>query len=187
MEQSPSWEANRFSASPEIPLSLWNQKVHYRIHKWPPPVPILCQLDPVHSSHPTSLSSILILSSHLGLGLLVVSFIPHHSLKKFASSVQNVIWHHLNESLCVAVCMLRISAVQARAMNLISWGILSELVVRRGSPDPPYHCISCHKRHLLRPYVIAVPCNSWDFSSRKVLIWRPETRSVLNFQPSHFA
>ena len=29
MEQSPSWEANRFAASQEIPRILWNQKVHY--------------------------------------------------------------------------------------------------------------------------------------------------------------
>ena len=37
--------------------------------KCPPPVDILSQLDPVHTSHPTSLRSILILSSHLNLGL----------------------------------------------------------------------------------------------------------------------
>ena len=52
VEQSPSWEANRFAGSQEISHILWNPKTHYRSNKCPPPVPILSQLDPVHTSTP---------------------------------------------------------------------------------------------------------------------------------------
>ena len=48
MVQSPSWEANWFAASQEIPRILWNLKVHYRTRKRPPPAPILGQPNPVH-------------------------------------------------------------------------------------------------------------------------------------------
>jgi len=37
MVQSPSWEANWFAASQEIPRISRNPKVHYRTHKRPPP------------------------------------------------------------------------------------------------------------------------------------------------------
>ena len=48
MMQSPSWEANSFADSQEIPRISRNLKVHYRTHKRPPPVSILGQPNPVH-------------------------------------------------------------------------------------------------------------------------------------------
>jgi hypothetical protein len=69
MQQSPTWQANRFSASQEIPGMLWYTKVHYRFHKCTPSVPNLSQLDPVPSPHLTFWIFIFILSYHLHLFL----------------------------------------------------------------------------------------------------------------------
>jgi hypothetical protein len=63
MEQSPFWEVNRFSAGQNSHI-LRNPRVHYRFHKYPPSVPILSQMDPIHKT-----ISHFILSSHLRLGL----------------------------------------------------------------------------------------------------------------------
>ena len=69
MEQNPSWEANWFAASQEIPRISWNPKVHYRTHKRPPPVPILGQPNPVHipTSHLLEIHPNIFHPSMLGL------------------------------------------------------------------------------------------------------------------------
>ena len=69
MVQSPSWEANWFAASQEIPRISRNPKVNYRTHKRPPPVSILGQPNPVHipTSHLLEIRSKII--PHLRLGL----------------------------------------------------------------------------------------------------------------------
>ena len=95
MVQSPSWEANWFSASQEIPRILWNLNIHYRLHKCPPPIRTLSQNDPDHALHSTSCRRILILSSHLRLGLpsgLIKFHIAFKLGATFKSNETELIW-----------------------------------------------------------------------------------------------
>jgi len=62
MVHSPSWEANWFAASQEIPHISRNPNVHYRTHKLPPPIFNLGQPNPVHipTSHLLEIHPIII-------------------------------------------------------------------------------------------------------------------------------
>jgi len=57
-DSSGTWEANRPSASQEIPRMLRNPKVHYGIYKSPSPVSVLSRISLVHGSSSISWISV---------------------------------------------------------------------------------------------------------------------------------
>lgn len=68
-EYSHFWEARKPSANQESPCILRNTKVHYCVHKSPPLVPTVNQMNPLHALPFNVLKITLILCTHLYLGL----------------------------------------------------------------------------------------------------------------------
>jgi hypothetical protein len=128
MEQSPSWEANRFAASQEISVILSNLKAHYRIHKCPPPISILSQLNSVHTLHPTSWRPIL-LSSHLRLGL-PIGLLP----SGFPTKVQ----YTPLPSPIRTTCPVQSHSSQFHHTHNNEWVQIIKLIIMKFSPLPCY-------------------------------------------------
>ena len=87
LNQSPSCEADWFSASQEIPRILWNPNVHYHIHLSESRVRSIQSMPP----HPTSWRFILMLSSHLLLSVMYNHFYFFwHFLLTFTHSLSSI-------------------------------------------------------------------------------------------------
>jgi hypothetical protein len=54
MELSPSLKAISLSTTHDFPNISWNVNIHYNVHNIPPLIPILSQINPVHTTPPFS-------------------------------------------------------------------------------------------------------------------------------------
>jgi hypothetical protein len=118
MELNSSCEVANCADIQEFPSILWNPRVHYRVHKSPPLVPNPSQIDkvPTIPSHPIYLRSILILSTHLRLGLpsgLFPSGFPSNILYAFASSLFVPHALPISSSLTWSFCLARSTSYEA--------------------------------------------------------------------------
>jgi hypothetical protein len=93
MELSPSWEAANCVAIQELPSILWNPKVHYCAHKSPPLVPVLNQINLIHTT-PCYLSKIYFKIVHLPTSGLCHYYISHFT--GWFLGIKITKWIHMN-------------------------------------------------------------------------------------------
>jgi hypothetical protein len=97
MDQNPSWESARLTATCKFPNISWNPKVHYFFHKSSPLVHILRQMNPVYTTpfyfskiHFNTIISTTSGSSYWSLSFSVSHQNPPHALPTSTSLTWSV-------------------------------------------------------------------------------------------------
>jgi len=125
VERILSWEANRI---------LWNPKVHYRIHKYPPSVSILSQLDPFHNltSNFLKIHLNIILPSTSGSPRCSLSF-KFPPLKPCIRLSSSLYVPHAPSIIFLEIMIIKIVIVKQFALNRFGLTIFFALNMRDGT------------------------------------------------------
>jgi hypothetical protein len=127
------------SASQEMPIILWHVKVHYCVHKSPPLVNILCQMNPVQIFPSRFFRIHLILTSHLSLSFSSGIF-PCYKTFGCIYPLSHVLHtlpmsSLLTWSLHYYYCLARVQIMNSSLWNFLRTLITSSLYVRIFSSD----------------------------------------------------
>ena len=124
-EQAPSWEADGYWASHEIPRLLWNSKVHVRVYKSSLLVSVISQTNPRSLSHFLKIHFNIIPPPTLVYSKWSLSFrFPHHN-PVFTSPLPRTrlrscwMWRQLDLIFVVPCIMLNSEIIPTRCNNCV--------------------------------------------------------------------